>query len=452
MTVVPITRTREKDAVMEGLTQVLPGINPGRGEAVQMAVDSIGVFLNDTLHKNLMKDENRRRGMAAYLKALLELHERATQQGVSLHQAAEHHSKKCRETLERAWVGILGNEVNRDREQSVRWCSQFFANLDTSAAELKGKVAFLDVTAEELASEKGLERLTEILSQLADYPDARNAYGYVVIRGTTGDARSLEKLGQRVHDACAVLITDAPEFTRVEDLRLAEKDLEQYAGTKPCHRHMVLLGGRGRARKGFKGQHAQEPDVFVESSGPWFGHYLHNIKQGQPWMPQVGYSRPISGFDDVELGLRMGGEKNIALYGKHRINPLILSAHDSSRVLVWGADTLSQADGTGVQIGVGVVEMLLLRYAEFVINKEGILNDIEEGKQRLRDKLMKFLEINSGAGKMFMAGSSVKVEVDYATKTYDVSFEVKFRVLGEKAFVRMKGSNTGPTEIVTERR
>ena len=443
-------RQRDKDRILEGLSRFLSGITPERGAEVQLSVPGVGTLVNDALYKSLMRDENRRRALACYLRALLEVQELAKRENISLADAAFRHAEACRKTLEGAWVRLL--EDNRDKEQSIRWTAQFFSNLDSSVGEFKGKIAFLDLSADELCTDKGIEGLTEVLSSLADYPDARNAYGYVVVRGSSADPASLNKLGQRVHSACAVLITDAPEFERLEDLRLAAEPgalLEGYAGEEPRHRHMVLLGGRGVARKAFSGRSAKETKpVFVEASGPWFGHYLHNIKQNRPWLPHVGFSNPIVGMEGVELGLRLGGEANIKLFGKHRINPLILRSAESTDVLVWGADTLSKAD-RGVQIGVGVVEMLLLRYADYVVKKEGILNDLESGQKRLKDTLTEFLNENSGARKMFRAGSRVLVGVDYEKKSYDITFEVEFRQLGEKAFLRMTGTNSGPDKIET---
>ena len=56
------------------------------------------------------------------------------------------------------------------------------------------------------------------------------------------------------------------------------------------------------------------------------------------------------------------------LFLRHRINPGILLSDGSDQVVVYGPDTLSKA-GNGVQIGMAVVEMLLIRYAEWVVNQ-----------------------------------------------------------------------------------
>ena len=257
-----------------------------------------------------------------------------------------------------------------------------------------------------------------------------------------------------MHESRAILVTDMPAYDDVKQLQLASREggfLEQFAGEEPHHRHMIVLANRGRVRSAFKGRYASERgDVYVEASGPWFGHYLDRIMQGRPWSPHVGYSNPIVGFDGVELPLRLAGEASIQLLGKHRLNPLMTRAAGSDSVVVWGADTLSKVD-RGIQMGVGVVEMLLLRYAEFVVNKEGILNDLERGEERLSAKLGEFVAMNSGADKMFRSGSRVTVRVDYVKRSYDVSFDVLFRVLGEHALIRISGNEEGAREIEARR-
>ena len=450
-----ITTAKDTVAVLERLLPLLPGISPGMGGPVQLAVPGLGDRISEPQWRSMLKsdqDAPRRRVMAEYVRALLRLNETARAQGKELGDVARSHAATCQQALEAAWTSIL--EANRDKEESVRWCALFFSNLDMSRPRFRRKIAVLDVTAEELAGRPGLDCLREILSSKVDFPDGRDSFGYVVVRGWVGSPDGLDRMGKRVHESRAILVTDAPAYDAMKQLQGASREggfLEQFAGDQPHHRHMIVLANRGRVRARFCGRHAAErDDVYADASGPWFGHYLDKIMQGRPWAPHVGYSNPIVGFDGVELPLRLAGESSIHLYGKHRINPLMTRAAGSTSVMVWGADTLSKAD-RGVQMGVGVVEMLLLRYAEFVVNKEGILNDLEEGEQRLSAKLGEFVAMNSGADRMFRAGSRATVKVDFEKRSYEVSFDVLFRVLGERAFVRISGDEQGTKEIEARR-
>src|SRR5207247_376216 len=132
-------------------------------------------------------------------------------------------------------------------------------------------------------------RLREILGSKVDFPDGRDSFGYVVARGWAGSPEALDRLGKRVHDARAILVTDAPAYDNRDQLQLASREggfLEQFAGEQPHHRHSIMLANRGRVRGRVAGRFAAEADdVYVDASGPWFGHYLDRIMQGRPWAP-----------------------------------------------------------------------------------------------------------------------------------------------------------------------
>jgi hypothetical protein len=213
--------------------------------------------------------------------------------------------------------------------------------------------------------------------------------------------------------------------------------LESLPGQEVFHRHMVLLGNRGRVRERFKGRYAEEKsDVFVPASGPWFGLYLDNIARGMPWKPAVGYQNPIVGFDDVMLDLRLSERDGYTLYLDHRINPCIHLAAGSSKIVVWGPDALSKVDG-GVQIGVAIVENIIVRYAEWILNQYGLFDEMEKAQEVVREKLSRFMVANSGAGRMFRSGSRVEVTADEKSKTLEVEFQLLFREIVEKVVIRL---------------
>jgi hypothetical protein len=429
------------------LFQALPGIEALTGEPVSITVPSINTRISEIDWKALLSaDEDsirRRRLFLEYIQALLNLVQTAKSEGKPLATAVKARGELCRQTLEKAWVAILTQ--NRERERAVRWCALFFQNMDKVGPQMARRISIVDASTEELGTPEGLAWLRERLSERVDYPDPRDSFGYVVARGWAGSSVALNRIGESVHDMRAVLVTDGPVYTNVSMLESASKDgglLEQLKGEKIYHRHMIVLMNRGRVRKAFQGRAAkgvgEETDVFAEASGPWMGHYLKNILTGTPWLPHAGYSSDLAGFDGVEMDMKLGGARDINLVTKHRLNPIIRRSRDlDSPVVLWGAHTLSEADG-GVQIGVGVIETLVARYAEWLMNKEGILNEVQKGRERLSRFLSEFIDKNSGPDRMFEFGSQPTVTVGEDGKSLDVELSLQIRQVTERGIITLK--------------
>jgi hypothetical protein len=133
----------------------------------------------------------------------------------------------------------------------------------------------------------------------------------------------------------------------------------------------------------------------------------------------------------VDLLLRKDGFQKL---GEYRVNPLIRLADKSPLVVVQGADTLCH----GVQMGVAVVEMLVARYSERIANQDAILNDLEQGEEKLSKALSDFVNLNSGAGRMFRSGSRCEVHVDFDKRGFDIEFHLNFRELAESAVIHIR--------------
>jgi hypothetical protein len=88
-------------------------------------------------------------------------------------------------------------------------------------------------------------------------------------------------------------------------------------------------------------------------------------------------------------------------------------------------------------MGVAVVETLLARYSEFVINKHGMLEDLDEARDVVEGRLAAFLAMNSGADRMFLMPSRVRVSVDERTRTLLVRFRLRFREVTERAKIEL---------------
>jgi hypothetical protein len=446
------TRTETADRALSGtaaldeLKPLMRGIVSGPGDDVSLLGPGIAAYLEESMRHGLLSDPDQRgqrRILKDQIRALLAIDRLAKAENLPLVEAAQRHGQTCRRTLEQAWVDLL--KANRSREESARWVDQIFSNLQESRGFYRNRLHFVDATAEELGDNAGLDWLSDTLSVKVDRPDPRDSYGYVVVQGWAGTPGRVHQLAKRVHAGRAVLVTDAPRFKSMAEMEAAKATiLDKLPGTDPSLRHCIVLGNPGRARARFVGRHVHEAtDVYCDATS-WFGLYLHHIAAGKPWKPPVGYWNVLADLDRTLVDLLLQRKSGIQLLSAFRVNPLILLADGAPHVVVWGADTLCK----GVQMGVGIVEMLMARYAEWVVNRDGILNDLEEGEDKLRRVLNGFVQLNSGKGRMFRSGSKVTVNVNHEKKGFEIVFELLFREVGEWAVVRIhKASEKDATEL-----
>src|SRR6185503_1233572 len=132
-------------------------------------------------------------------------------------------------------------EANRHREESVRWVSAQFANLQSSRKYFAKRLSFVDVTAEELATPAGQDRLSHLLSLKVDRLDQRASYGYVVVQGWPGSAKAVHQLAARTHAARAILVIDAPRFASIDQIEAATSTiLDQLPGEDASLRHAIV--------------------------------------------------------------------------------------------------------------------------------------------------------------------------------------------------------------------
>lgn len=439
-------------ALTDRLRSLVRGIESRPGEAVVLAGPALAAREQAGDWQELLTTRSetyglKRLALRDQIRALKVTNDFARASGVSLKEAASQLAVTNQRALEQAWVTL--REKNVHKERSVRSVASYFANLQTSRAALHDKVFVVDMGVREAATQAGLEHLAGMLSEHIHRPDTRQARGYVLAPGWAGSTEAVARLARVVDEHRAVLFTDARPYHSMEALREAAKEsgpLGELAGEDLYHRHAIVLGNWVRARRRFVGRYAEEESsLFIPPSAPWLGMYMDKIAQGKPFEPTVGYQYPILGVDGVMLDLKLKDFDGFKLYHKHRINPCILLAANSNQVVVWGPYALSKA-GEGVQIGVAVVESELIRYAEWVLNKEALHRDLEVAEARVRGKLSKFIQDNSGAGRMFRAGSGAEVHADYDNKTIEVKFRVLYREVAEHARIRMT-KETNPDAI-----
>lgn len=457
----PVKEVRERSAVRlapavaevpRGLAE-LTGLEAGLGDPTKVTAPSLNVALDETSWDNLLRDPEQRMQrltLAAQLRTIAAVEALRRSEGIPAEDAARRHAERARQTCEQAYVDIA--DANRTREEAVRAAALYFRNQMGAEQILHGMTWVVSANAKELASTAGRAWLSDTLGGQVNWPDPTDSFGYVVVPGWVGGRAELHELSETVHVHRAVLISDSPRFANRAQLQEAAKPgnlMSTLAGDTVKHRHTVLIGGHGRARVAFAGRYVEEKaHTFVPLSAPWFGLYLKNIALGEPWNPAVGFRNPIAGVDSVECPLRLEkGEKGYTLFSAHRVNPAMPLRAGSPDIVIWGCDTLSRAD-QGVQIGVAVVEQITARHAEWIVNRDGLLTDLEGGVEAVRHELKDFITRNSGAGRMFRTGSRAQVVADYAERGYQVTFDLRFREVAEFARVAIKRAADGePIEV-----
>lgn len=424
------------------LAELLNGVAATEGSPVLVSVPAYTTRVDQHAWKNLLVDPAeslKRKVFLHQLRALLKLNELATSEKISLGEAASRLEASYGACLEKAWVSILSE--NRRKEQGVRWAALFFRNLQESASKCEGKVFVMNATAEEIASTEGCAILAGELSKYYHRPDPRQSRGYIVVQGWVGSKPALDRLAKTACKHRALLVTDAPPYDSQTTLTAASQAgglLESLPGEEIYHRYTVLIGNAGRARARFVGRAATEKeDIYVPLSSSFFGQHLNNMMQGKYSRPAVGYQSPLLGIDGVQVDLYLQNEAGYSLYARHRINPAILLANESSNVVIWGPDALYKA-GNGLQIGVADTELRIIRYTEWIVNQYGLLNETEEAERKVRHKLANFVSANSGADRMFRMGSRVDVKVDEDSKKLNIDFVLHYRQLVERAAIFMK--------------
>lgn len=437
--------SREKTA--RDLAGLAPGIAPNATNPVNLSVPSLNITQHEDSWRFLLtepSDAMKRRGLLESVRAILALNNASKSESISLSEVAAKKSESCRRTLENAWVTLL--EKNRRKEEAVRSASLFFSNLQDSVKTYKKKIFAVYATAEEIASDAGLKFLEKALSNYYHRPDPRQSRAYLIVHGWVGSKTALDRLGRVADNHRALLVTDAPAFDSMENLHTAATEgglLESIPGEEVYHRHMVVLANRGLVRNSFQGVYAAEKKhVYVPMSGPWFGHYLDNIVRGLAWKPPIGAQNPMAGIFGTELDLLLTEEQGHSYFAKHRLNPAVVMCAGSEKVLIWGPDSLSKSGG-GVQIGVAVNELRVIRYAEWIVNTYGLLDDLDEAERVVREKLTGFIVSNSGAGRSLRAGSRVLVTADEKNRCLNIDFILNFREVTERAVIHLKK----PTKI-----
>jgi hypothetical protein len=446
----------DQQRLLEGLTPLLAGVSSEPGDVItSVTAPSLRETSDETMWTALLSDPakfDQRRGLLAQLDWLLELDAAAKAEGCTIESVARERAEACRRTLERGWVSLL--EQNRVREEAIRGLHLEFLNMDKAGELFRDRIVVYDAMAREVASEAGRAVLANELSHYVDRPDPRRSRAYLNVHGWAGNATDVKRLGRVAHDHRAIFVGDGPPVDRMDKARAAAMPgglFESLTGDAIHHRHMILVSVRGRARRRFVGRYAEEArDLYVPLGGPWFGMYLERIAAGEPWRPPVGYQNPIRGIDRVELDLRLKDGEGFKHFHRHRLNPAMPLSAGSESVVVWGCDTTSTADG-GVQMGIAIVEMMVVRYSEWIVNQYGLNEELEKAEGMVRRKLSEFVVANSGAGRMFRSGSRVEVTGDLKTRSLVVNFNLLFREVAERAEIRLvKPQNINPAELTAK--
>lgn len=429
--------TPTEESVTRSLEPLLPGIEPSGDVPVSVTVqpyngsdrESWADLIADTGEYSI----EAKKGMLAQIRSLLALDKAAKASGQALLQTAQDVAARSEEALHKAWIDI--REQNRPLERAVRSIALMFTNMGPAKRFWKNRIQFIDASARELGTEQGREFLDRELAHYAKRPDPRESRAYLVIGGYCGSPTTIKHLGETTYRHRCILLGDAPAYDSLDRLETAARAggvLGSFSGNRPWQRYSILFGNDIRARRGLQTSHGTENHLYVPPAVPWFGALLGRLANAKPWRPPLGYDSAVEGVDGVKLDLLLEEDHGFQLYLKNRINPMIRLSAGSELVVPWGPDTLCRSGG-GVQIGVAAVEMILIRYAEWIVNKYALLTDLEQSEQTVGQILDDFMTANKGRDRMFRSGSEVKVRADEERRCLVVDFDLQFREVAEKA-------------------
>lgn len=442
---------RDERKLLSALAPLLPAVRPNPQDPVTLTGPGLDVMSRPADREALLVSDTMRnsaRLLRDRIRVLLDMQKLAREKGESLVDAARVARAAHAEALEHAWVRLLSQ--NRPLEEAIRGLSLFFQNLETSSQAYRGKIEAVNASVAEMASRPGLSFLSRHLDAYANRPDPREARGFVVAPGWAGTPDALKRLARVTSEYQSVLVTDTPAYTSIEQVEAATDVggmLSTLPGEQLQDRHTIVVANRGRVRPAFHGKYAAEQsDVYIPLSAPWFGMYMDNIAQGKPWKPPNGYMNPVRGIDKVLLDLNLGEYKAHRYFDRLGLNTALTLTNDGQVVVIWGANTLSTADG-GVQVGVAVVETKVARYAEWIVNQYGLFEELDKAEETVKRKLSAFVTLNSGAGRTFKSGSKVVVEIDHANQCLIVSLELLYHLVATKARIRVVKAREKRSEV-----
>lgn len=295
---------------------------------------------------------------------------------------------------------VLGQ--TNSMEQSYRSLALFYSN--TESDKLKN-VNIMNASMEQLTdldNPKFIDQVSEELKDCFDRLDLRDNYGLVVVPGYLGSNKVVEKWAKICHSNKATLVTDFRHLDNPDDvMELFQAD--NLAGGDVYKSNVVMgcnwLVGRKKAA-----EYGEEDDILVPPSSALAGKIYSSL------MSQVTAGKKhgaMSEVDGVAFDLR---KSEIAELEKMGLVPMV---NEYGKVLAFSAKTLFNGDNIGLQTYsvVRVFDYISKVLMDF-LNRRAFENFNSKTEREIRSQIVKFLDKNTGPGRLIEKFKILRFEKD----------------------------------------
>lgn len=289
-----------------------------------------------------------------------------------------------------------------DLEKSYRSLALFFNN--TESDKLKNvniMNAGLD-QLQDLDNPKFIKEVEEELKDCFDRLDLRENYGLVVVPGYLGSNKVVEKWAKICHGNKATLVTDFRHLDNPDDVMELFQH-ENLAGGDVYKSNVVMacnwLVGRRKDP-----EFNESEDVLVAPSAALAGKIYKTL------MSQVTAGKKhgaLSEVDGVSFDLR---KSEIAELEKMGLVPMV---NEYGKVMAFSAKTLFNGDNIGLQTYsvVRVFDYISKVLMDF-LNRRAFENFNSKTEREIRASIVKFLDQNTGPGKLIEKFKILRFEKD----------------------------------------
>lgn len=293
-------------------------------------------------------------------------------------------------------------EQTSSLEQAYRSLALFFNN--TESDKLKN-VNIMNASLEQLQdldNPKFIKEVEEELKDCYDRLDLRENYGMVVVPGYLGSNKVVEKWAKICHGNKATLVTDFRHLDSADDVMELFQN-ENLAGGD-VYKSNVVMGCNWLVGRKKDEAFNEKNDVLVPPSSALAGKIYNTL------MSQVTAGKKhgaLNEVDGVAFDLR---KSEVAELEKMGLVPMV---NEYGKVMAFSAKTLFNGDNIGLQTYsvVRVFDYISKVLMDF-LNRRAFENFNSKTEREIRSQIVKFLDKNTGPGKLIEKFKILRFEKD----------------------------------------
>jgi len=293
-------------------------------------------------------------------------------------------------------------EQTTEMEKAYRSLALFFNN--TERDKLKN-VNIMNASLEQLSDLDNPKFISEAESELKDCfdrLDLRDNYGLVVAPGYLGSNMVVDKWARMCHANKATLVTDFRHLDSADDVmelfqaeNLSGGDVYKSNAIMTCN----WLVGRKKAE-----EFNEKDDVLVPPSSALAGKIYNSL------MSQVTAGKKHGALNEVEGASFDLRKSEIAELEKMGLVPMV---NEYGKVMAFSAKTLFNGDNIGLQTYsvVRVFDYISKVLMDF-LNRRAFENFNSKTEREIRSQIVKFLDKNTGPGRLIEKFKILRFEQD----------------------------------------